>query len=212
MQSILASNNILISVKKKKRADNHHSIYHCQIPSHHLRRYMDFVNMYGVLDRDNKRNHKPDFIETDTHFFVPITSIEEIKKEDEFYDLCVDNSHSFVANGIVCHNTFSESASCKIPIIAPYSTSFMEMSSYGKNAYMLKTLYPNCHNIDNIIREQVDIYEAADLLLQVAKEKNSKEQEEMIERNYQWVKKLEWKELCKTWTTYFKEIFGATPL
>jgi len=100
---------------------------------------------------------------------------------------------------------FSEAAACKIPVIAPYSTSFMEMSNYGKNAFMLETLYPYCNNIDNVIRQQTDIYEIAENLLKVAKEKDLVKQK--VEANYNWVKKLEWAELCKMWVKYFKEIY-----
>jgi glycosyltransferase involved in cell wall biosynthesis len=108
--------------------------------------------------------------------------------------------------------TFSEAASCKIPIIAPYTTSFMEMSGYGKNAYMLETIYPICQTIDNVIREQTDIYEIAETLEHVANIKYGKDEglnlkEEMqkkIENNYNWVKSLEWKNICKQWIEYFK--------
>jgi intein/homing endonuclease len=212
MQSILATNGIMLSINKSKRGLANFDIYNCKIPSFHLRKYMDLVKINGKLDRESKRNHRPDFIETDTHFFVPITSIKEIKKEDEFYDLCVDNSHSFIANGIVCHNTYSEAASCKIPIVAPYTTSFMEMSGYGKNAYMLENIYPICQTIDNVIREHTDIYEIADNLLHIAKIMYGEDEglnlkEEMkkkIENSYNWIKKLEWNIVCKQWIDYFK--------
>jgi glycosyltransferase involved in cell wall biosynthesis len=105
---------------------------------------------------------------------------------------------------------YSEAAACKIPIIAPYSTSFIEMSNYGKNAYMCENLYPYCHTIDNVIRLQTDIYEVADNLKYVAEVKSglhdgALEQLELrIENNYKWVKKLEWAEICKSWVEYFK--------
>jgi glycosyltransferase involved in cell wall biosynthesis len=101
---------------------------------------------------------------------------------------------------------FSEAASCKIPIVAPYSTSFMEMSEYGKNAYMLETLYPYCHTNDNVIREQTDIFEVADNLILVAEEKykNTKGLKDKVDRAYNWAKKLEWSEICKSWVEYFK--------
>ena len=104
--------------------------------------------------------------------------------------------------------TFGEAAACKIPVVAPYTTSFMEMSNYGKNAYMLEVIYPYCHTNDNVIREQTDIYEIADTLLQVAKDKkqNSPELNLKIEKNYQWIKKLEWKDVCKQWIEYIKEV------
>jgi glycosyltransferase involved in cell wall biosynthesis len=101
---------------------------------------------------------------------------------------------------------FSEAAACKTPIVAPYSTSFIEMSNYGKNAYMLETLYPFVNETDNVIRQQTDIYEVAEKLLQVAKDKisNSKDLIDKIERSYQWSKKIEWSEVCKSWIEYFK--------
>ena len=105
---------------------------------------------------------------------------------------------------------FSESAACKVPIIAPYTTSFMEMSNYGRNAYMLEIINPICNHVDNIIREQTDMYEVADTLLEVAKAKygnDISENEKLntkIENSYKWVKKLEWADICKQWIEYFK--------
>jgi glycosyltransferase involved in cell wall biosynthesis len=103
---------------------------------------------------------------------------------------------------------YSEAASCKVPIIAPYSTSFMEMSGYGKNAYMLTTLVPFCSTFDNVIREQTDTYEIADKIIAVAMDKysNSEVIKNKIQNSYEWVKKLEWSEVCKSWVNYFKEI------
>jgi len=84
--------------------------------------------------------------------------------------------------------------------------SFMEMSGYGKNAYMLETIYPYVHTNDNAIREQTDIMEVGENILQVAKDKysNSLDLKQKIEQNYKWVQKLDWKEVCKSWIEYFK--------
>jgi glycosyltransferase involved in cell wall biosynthesis len=107
---------------------------------------------------------------------------------------------------------FSEAAACKIPIIAPYTTSYMEMSEYGKNAYMLETIYPYVHTNDNVVREQTDIVEVGETLLHVAEckygfqdEINGKQNlQNRIEANYKWVQKLDWKNVCKSWIEYFK--------
>jgi glycosyltransferase involved in cell wall biosynthesis len=107
---------------------------------------------------------------------------------------------------------FSEAADCKIPIIAPYITSYMEMSEYGKNAYMLETIYPYVHTNDNVVREQTDIVEVGETLLHVAEckygfqdEINGKQNlQNRIEGNYKWVQKLDWKNVCKSWIEYFK--------
>lgn len=102
--------------------------------------------------------------------------------------------------------TFSEAAACKVPVIAPYTTSFMEMSGYGKNAYMLETIYPCCQFNDNVVREQTDIYEISENIIQVAKDKISKAKDlqDKINRNYEWVRKLEWTQVCKSWIEYFR--------
>lgn len=102
--------------------------------------------------------------------------------------------------------TFSEAAACKIPIVAPYTTSFMEMSNYGKNAYMLYNIRPTC-NLDNVIREQCDPIEVAEVLLEVAESVNTPEHKAKLENNYDWVKKLEWKNVCNSWIEYFKTTF-----
>jgi glycosyltransferase involved in cell wall biosynthesis len=100
----------------------------------------------------------------------------------------------------------SEAAACKLPVIAPYSTSLIEMSGYGKNAYMLETLYPIVQLNDNIIRQQTDIFEIAEQLNYVAecKYKSPEILEERIKNNYNWIRSLEWKEVCKRWIEYFK--------
>jgi len=102
--------------------------------------------------------------------------------------------------------TFSEAAACKTPIIAPYTTSFIEMSNYGKNAYMLYDINPAC-NLDNVIREQCNRLEVADVLYDVANSINTDEHKKKIENSYNWVKKLEWNIVCKSWIEYFKNTY-----
>jgi len=107
---------------------------------------------------------------------------------------------------------FSEAAACKIPIIAPYTTSYIEMSGYGKNAYMLETIYPYVHTNDNVVREQTDIVEVGETILHVAECKHGLQEEingkenlyKRIEDNYKWVQKLDWRDVCKSWIEYFK--------
>lgn len=217
MQSILASNDIMISIRlSKKRGLGNYDMYHCTIPCHHLRRYMDSVGIEDVLNRESKRNHKPDFIETYSHFFVPIISIKEVfEKDAEMYDLCVENSHSFVANGLVCHNTVTEAMATKTPIICPISTSFIEMTDNGNRVYGLDTLLPFANTTDNVIRSQCDFNEVADNMIHIAQGLSGmlddigfmENYNERIEKSYNWVKTLEWKEVCKQWIKYFKETY-----
>ncbi len=106
--------------------------------------------------------------------------------------------------------TFSEAAGCKLPIIAPYTTSFMEMSGYGQRAYMLETIYPICQPNDNVIREQTDIYEIAEKLVLLSQhiKNQSIDLNKRVELNYEWAKSIEWSKVCKSWADYFKQVFS----
>jgi glycosyltransferase involved in cell wall biosynthesis len=101
--------------------------------------------------------------------------------------------------------SFSEAASCRIPIVAPYSTSFIEMSNYGKNAWMLNCLY-KFTNMDNFIRWQTDQNEIGELLFEVYQEKKSDSvlYRTKIQKSFEWARSLEWNIVCKKWVEYFK--------
>ena len=111
--------------------------------------------------------------------------------------------------------TFSEAAATQTPIIAPNSTSFIEMSDKGKRCYLIDDLQPFCNNVDNVIRQQCNMYEVADMIKYVAEGMSNEYQElnfedfheERIFKAYQWAKSLEWKRVCKSWIEYFKETF-----
>jgi glycosyltransferase involved in cell wall biosynthesis len=148
-----------------------------------------------------------DLVENEDYKLLPL-EYEESGAETELVNKIYNASDVYLTTtmGEGWGLTFSEAAACKIPIIAPYTTSFMEMSNNGNNAYMLYDIRPSC-NLDNVIREQCEPLEVADVLVQVAKSINTEEHKKKIEDNYQWVKKLEWKNVCKSWIEYFKKTF-----
>ncbi len=134
-------------------------------------------------------------------FFVDIKTLNRIYNAS---DVCVTSTL-----GEGWGLSFSEAAACRIPIIAPYSTSFMEMSDYGRNAYMLYNLSPICQTADNAVRKQINIYELADRIREVAIDKYKFDSgiQNKINRSYEWAINLDWKEVCKDWTKYFKETY-----
>lgn len=110
--------------------------------------------------------------------------------------------------------TMSEAMATKTPIICPLTTSFIEMTNNGKNAYTLKNIIPFCGMNDNVIREQCDMYELADTIIEVAKIKQGmlgesaiEEMNQKLENSYKWVSTLDWKTVCKRWIEYFKSTF-----
>ena len=111
--------------------------------------------------------------------------------------------------------SFSEAAATKTPIIAPKSTSFIEMSDNGKRCYLIEDLLPTCNMIDNVVRLQCDLYETAEWINYVSNGITGlydtlnfeQDHNEMKERAYVWAKSIEWKTICKSWIKHFKETF-----
>lgn len=111
--------------------------------------------------------------------------------------------------------TLTEAMATKTPIICPLSTSFIEMTDNGKRAYTIDTLIPTCSYFDNVIREQCDLFETADMIIHIAKGLEGQLEDigfmdnynNRIENAYKWVNSLDWKEVCKSWIKYFKETY-----
>jgi glycosyltransferase involved in cell wall biosynthesis len=169
---------------------------------------MDKVGIKGSLARERKRNHTPNFLETDTHFFVRVKSIAEIEQPIYMYDLCVSDSHTFVGNGLVCHNTITEAMAAKKPVIAPMHTSIEEICQAGDRAYMLTTLYPVVAMVDNIIRFQTDIYEIAETIAEVEADlkSNSPKLKNKIINAFAFVNSLSWDKIAKRFADEMKKL------
>jgi glycosyltransferase involved in cell wall biosynthesis len=111
--------------------------------------------------------------------------------------------------------TLTEAMATKTPIICPLSTSFIEMTDNGKRAYGIDYLKPFSNTSDNVIRLQCDLEELSNTILYVAQgmqglseDATFMEQHNIkIDKAYKYVQSLDWKQVCKTWIQYFKEIF-----
>jgi intein/homing endonuclease len=204
MQSILNSNGVFLSCKKQnKRASGKHDFYQCTIPNHYIQKYMDLVKYDFELRRNLTRKHKPNIIENETHFFVKIKEIAKIKNTTEVYDLCVEDSHSFVGNGLVCHNTVTEAMATKTMVICPQNTSLAEITNYGDNS--ISFLYNQANVFVNDfekIRFTTNPHEVTNLLgiaynLRYDEEEVRLVSEQKIERAYEKVKSLKWDKVAK---------------
>lgn len=151
-------------------------------------------------------------LEEDVDYKLLPKQFEESMVETEMLNKIYNASDIFLSTtlGEGWGLTYSEAAACKLPVVAPYTTSFMEMSGYGKRAYMLETIYPICQHNDNVVREQTDIYEIAEKLVEVAQDihNQSNTLQGKIQENYNWAKSLEWNKVCKMWVDYFKQVFS----
>ena len=111
--------------------------------------------------------------------------------------------------------TLTEAMATKTPIICPLSTSFIEMTDNGSRVYPCENLIPYANTVDNVIRQQCDYIEVADNIIYIAKGTENQLEDvnftenmnKRLENSYNYTKSLSWKEVCKSWTKYFKETY-----
>lgn len=96
-------------------------------------------------------------------------------------------------------------AGCKIPVIAPYNTSLMEMSGQGKWFFSLKKQSPAINHFDSMLRYRSDPDEVAAVLHQVCTDKE--EVARRVELAYGWATSLSWHLVIKRWIDIFENTF-----
>jgi hypothetical protein len=95
------------------------------------------------------------------------------------------------------------------PVIMPRHTSFAELGGKnGERCYFLEELSPDVHNIDNIIRWKCNIYEIAEVINQVDKDKRSNaiDQKLKVEKAFKFVKSLDWHSISKGFSDDIKRL------
>jgi glycosyltransferase involved in cell wall biosynthesis len=104
--------------------------------------------------------------------------------------------------------TITEAMACGVPVVAPAHTSVLEIADKGRRAYMLESLYPCVAMVDNTIRFQTDIYEIAEVLMQISdkSEVGIKITQEKVSNAINYVKLLSWDWIAKRFSDDFKRI------
>jgi glycosyltransferase involved in cell wall biosynthesis len=110
---------------------------------------------------------------------------------------------------------FNEAAATRTPIVAPNSTSFIEMGAMGKRAYMIDELFSCSSIVDSNLRMQCDYFAVAEMVIYVAGGLQGKHDELGFREHYderlqlatEWIKSLEWKDVCESWVTHFNDTF-----
>lgn len=92
----------------------HYSIYFCKRPNMHIieGRMVNQNDTYSLVFNMNKQKQDHAFYE-DGYLWIPINSITNTHKYEEVYDIEVENTHSFTANGVIAHNCQSFSVAGK---------------------------------------------------------------------------------------------------
>lgn len=97
--------------------------------------YNEFLNLIKMIDKDEY--NKLVFALKQRYFITPIVSISDNGKQ-KVYDLAMENDPSFIANGIVVHNSYASSESA-------YSTFVETVESYREhltNKIFYSKLFP----------------------------------------------------------------------
>lgn len=91
-----------------------YSIYSCKRPNSHVieGRTVNQNDTYSLVFNMNKQKQDHAFYENG-YLWVPINLITNTHKFEEVYDIEVENTHSFTANGVIAHNCQSFSVAGK---------------------------------------------------------------------------------------------------
>ena len=99
----------------------------------------------------------------------------------------------------------STAAACKIPVIAPYTTSLIEMSGYDKWFVTLKDLEPSINHFDSMLRYKCSVYDIANALDYVHFQRD--DINDRIEKAYMYTQSITWDIICKHWIKIFEDTF-----
>ena len=100
-----------------------------------------------------------------------------------------------------------ESFATRKPFICPYHTSFIDISGNGTRAHLLNELYPYCSHLDNTIREQVNIYETAEVMIRAARQMLDGSDKVMVDKAEAFIRTLDWKGIAKQFVEQFEKTF-----
>ena len=100
-----------------------------------------------------------------------------------------------------------EAMSCKLPVIAHMNTSHIEIAKSGERAYPLWESYPFCSPVDNRIREQSNVDEAAEAIIEMERRISAGEHLEMVEKAYRFASNLTWENVGLRMCDYFANTY-----
>jgi glycosyltransferase involved in cell wall biosynthesis/intein/homing endonuclease len=135
----LLANKIISNVKERKQSDgfdNCNLIYNIFITG------QSFYNYMNIKPKKRTGSH---CIIKDEYLLSPVVSIDKINENTMVYDIQVEDTHNFVGNGVLVHNTQIEAGACGKPSISTDYTAMTEIIKGGdyspRGQLVDKTLY-----------------------------------------------------------------------
>jgi glycosyltransferase involved in cell wall biosynthesis len=144
------------------------------------------------------------FIEDDKCFYIKVKKIsKELSPNKQVYDIQVENSHSFLANGILAHNTILESMAAGTPVIVPDNTVMPEIVGNGRGyvypckekTYIDNSGFRKIGHLDDIVDTMYKAY--------VDWKDPTINRNSIIVSAKSFAITHSWKDICKSWVALF---------
>lgn len=207
-RDICASVGILTAIREDKIRIGNYVPY--IVSFKHRKRLGEFIQLN--LEQEKK---EIDCIELENYFLVPIKSITRSEDNlDLLYDICVDNAHSFVANGILAHNTLTESMAAGTPVVTGNHTTAPEL--FGKNGergyiydckekvYVDNSGYRKWGRMDDILEQMLLCHK------DWMEREKTKKHKNIVVSAQAFTKKYSWENVCQKWVKLFSELEGSS--
>ncbi|RLC37213.1 hypothetical protein DRH29_02760 [candidate division Kazan bacterium] len=137
----------------------------------------------------------------DGYFLIPVKKIEKINKAQEVFDIQVKNSHSFVGEFLLLHNSQFQAMCCGAPVVALDYTTPTEFLANGRG-YLIKK--GDWDIIDGFERPTPDIDDAVEKLNEVYY--NREKAQKVAEKGRRWASKITWNSTIPQWVRLFREV------
>ena len=135
--------------------DEHKQAYTLIIARDFLNKFNTFIDStkFNISDKSKYENNF--YKETPNAFLVQVTDISIVNNSETVYDICVEDTHDFVANGVLVHNTYSESMSAGVPVLMSAYSAHHDWA--GHAAARIKIAALDSEPLTNIDRAVVDV-------------------------------------------------------
>jgi glycosyltransferase involved in cell wall biosynthesis len=202
LRNILLSNNIFSCIKKcEKRA-----CFDLRISVGNIDRFLEFIG-------DKKWNITSRYInpiECDDYYLVSTDKIVKKNSKLTVYDICVDGTHNFVANGVLVHNTVIESISAGVPTFTnDYAVAAEQVRNSGCGLTLKSRDYTYRGSDHNFIRPHTDYDDVVDKVLSVLADEEKKKK--MSKRGRAYAQSMSWDLIVDDWDKAFDSVMYPNP-
>jgi intein/homing endonuclease len=218
VRNICSALSILCGIKEyPPRGAGRHAQFVCVPVASHLHRFQSFIGRnldMQPIKRKSAVHHRED----DNFFYVKVHAITKIESKNHLvFDIGVENSHSFLANGILAHNTVHEAMAAGVPVVAPNNTNMPEMLGDSSLKVNKRGFLYECREriwVDNSGYRPMGRVEDICLQMMAAYHMIKRSPAQLITAARDWAVQHDWKVVGREWVKLFesRNIDEALPI